>query len=142
MKILFIIPGSGDAFYCGNCFRDNLQASALRKAGHEVVIMPLYLPLKHQSFQADTPLFFPATTYFVAQKFFGEKKMPGWLKRITGSDSMLNMASSMSGTTSAEGMEEMTISMITGDDPAFREQVQQLIDWINHQEKPDIIHLS
>lgn len=142
MKVLFIIPGSGDSFYCGNCFRDNLQASALRKAGHDVIIMPLYLPLKHQSFQADTPLFFPATTYFVAQKFFGEKKMPGWLKRVTGSDSMLNMASSLSGTTSAEGMEEMTLSMITGDDPAFREQVQQLIDWVKNQEKPDIIHLS
>ena len=47
MKILFIVPGSGDSFYCGNCFRDNLQASALRKAGHEVIVMPLYLPLRH-----------------------------------------------------------------------------------------------
>lgn len=55
MKILFIVPGSGDSFYCGNCFRDNLQASALRKAGHEVIVMPLYLPLRHRSFQADTP---------------------------------------------------------------------------------------
>ena len=54
MKILFIVPGSGDSFYCGNCFRDNLQASALRKAGHEVIVMPLYQPLRHRSFQADT----------------------------------------------------------------------------------------
>ena len=45
MKILFIIPGSGDSFYCGNCFRDNLLANALRKAGHEVIIMPLYTRL-------------------------------------------------------------------------------------------------
>lgn len=142
MKILFIIPGAGDSFYCGNCFRDNLQASALRKAGHEVIIMPLYLPLKHESFQADTPLFFPATTYYTAQKFFSQKKMPKWLERLTGSDAMLNLASSMSGTTSAEGMEQMTLSMITGDDEAFKDQVTQLIDWIVNQEKPDIIHLS
>ena len=39
MKVLFILPGAGDSFYCGNCFRDNLQALALRKAGHDVVIM-------------------------------------------------------------------------------------------------------
>lgn len=90
MKILFIVPGSGDSFYCGNCFRDNLQASALRKAGHEVIVMPLYLPLRHRSFQADTPLFFPATTFYTAQKFFGKRKMPDWLKRITGSDTLLN----------------------------------------------------
>lgn len=142
MKILFIIPGSGDSFYCGNCFRDNLQATALRKAGHDVIIMPLYLPLKQKSFQADTPLFFPATTYYTAQKFFRQTPMPRWLQRVTGSDSMLNLASSLSGTTSAKGMEDMTLSMITGDDPAFREQVTLLIDWIKKEEKPDIIHLS
>ena len=46
MKVVYIIPGAGDSFYCGNCFRDNLQASALKKMGHDVIIMPLYLPLK------------------------------------------------------------------------------------------------
>ncbi|MDH6358486.1 glycosyltransferase family 4 protein [Parabacteroides sp. PF5-9] len=142
MKILFIIPGSGDSFYCGNCFRDNLQASALRKAGHEVIVMPLYLPLRHASFQADTPLFFPATTFYTAQKFFGKRKMPKWLERFTGSDRMLKVASSMSGTTSARGTEDMTLAMITGEDPAFTDQVNQLIEWLKSQDRPDIIHLS
>ena len=142
MKILFIMPGSGDSFYCGNCFRDNLQASALRKAGQDVIIMPLYLPLKYASFQADTPLFFPATTFYTAQMFFGKRKMPNWLARVTGSEKMLTMASSLSGTTSAEGMEKMTLSMITGDDPTFSDHINQLINWIKNHEQPDIIHLS
>jgi len=142
MKILFIIPGSGDSFYCGNCFRDNLQASALRKAGHEVIIMPLYLPLKFESFQGDTPLFFPATSYYVAQKFFGKRKMPNGLERIIGSSRMLDIASSLAGTTSAEGKEKITLSMITGDDPAFINYANQLISWIKDHETPDVIHLS
>lgn len=142
MKILFIIPGSGDSFYCGNCFRDNLQAAALRKAGHDVIIMPLYLPLRQPSFQADTPLFFPATTYYAAQKFFGKRHMPAWLARMMGSDTILKMAAGLSGTTSAGGTESMTLSMITGNDPAFFHQMTTLIDWIKNHEKPDIIHLS
>lgn len=142
MKILFIVPGSGDSFYCGNCFRDNLQALALRKAGHEVIVMPLYLPLKQESFRADTPLFFPATTFYTAQTFFGRRKMPGWLKRLTGSDALLRVASSMSGSTSAEGLEKMTLSMITGEDAAFQEMADQLIAWVKDREKPDVIHLS
>lgn len=142
MKILFILPGSGDSFYCGNCFRDNLQALALRKAGHEVVIMPLYLPLKQASFQGDVPLFFPATTYYVEQKMFGNRRMPSWMKRMLGSDTMLDMASSLSGTTSAEGMEDMTLSMIEGEGLAFEENVKQLIDWVKQTEKPDVIQLS
>ena len=142
MKILFILPGSGDSFYCGNCFRDNLQAMALRKAGHEVIIMPLYLPLKQGSFQDDVPLFFPATTYYVEQKMFGNHKMPTWLKRMLGADVLLDMASSLSGTTSAEGMEDMTLSMIEGEGLAFKENVKELIDWVKQVEKPDIIQLS
>ncbi|MDR1897671.1 MAG: glycosyltransferase family 4 protein, partial [Prevotellaceae bacterium] len=142
MKILFIVPGAGDAFYCGNCFRDNLHANALRKAGHDVVIMPLYLPLNHKSFKADTPLFFPAASFYVAQKFFSRKPMPRWMERILNSQRILNLASSFSGSTSAEGMEEMTLSMINGDDAVFNTQVAQLVEWIVNCEKPDIIHLS
>lgn len=142
MKILFILPGSGDSFYCGNCFRDNLQAQALRKAGHEVVVMPLYLPLKKTTLQDDVPLFFPATTYYVQQKMFDRYKMPEWMKRMLGAEALIGMASSLSGTTSATGMEGMTLSMIQGEGLAFEENVKQMIDWIKQDEKPDVIQLS
>lgn len=142
MKVLFIQPGSGDSYYCGNCFRDNLQALSLRKAGHEVIIMPLYLPLKRNTFQGDVPLFFPATTYYVEQKMFGNRKMPSWMKRMLGSETLLDLASSLSGTTSAEGMEGMTLSMISGEGLAFEDNVRMLIDWVKQTEKPDIIQLS
>ena len=141
MKVVYIIPGAGDSFYCGNCFRDNLQASALKKMGHDVIIMPLYLPLKNEAFKTNSPLFFPATTYFVAQKFFQKMAMPNWMQRLLGSDSMLNFASSMSGTTSAKGMEKMTMSMIEGDNPAFLKEVTQLTEWLKY-EKPDVVHIS
>src|SRR5215469_16208805 len=133
MKILLVIPGSGDTFYCGNCFRDNLHAQALRNAGQDVVIMPLYLPLTDKSFRADTPLFFPATSYYVSQKYFGEGKMPPIFEKILDSPSVLRLASSFSGTTSAKGMEQMTLSMIQGNDTCFAKQAEKLIDWIvNH----------
>jgi len=142
MKILFIIPGSGDSFYCGNCFRDNLQATALRHAGHEVIVMPLYLPLTDQVFQANTPLFFPATTTYIAHSFFRKRPIPKWMERLFGSKSALKFAASLAGSTSAEGMEDITLSMIYGDDNVFLEQVGSLINWIKNHERPDIIHFS
>jgi len=142
MKILLIIPGSGDTFYCGNCFRDNLYAQALRNAGQDVVIMPLYLPFTDKSFLADTPLFFPATSYYIAQKYFGKGKMPRIFEKILDSPSILRMASSLSGTTSAKGMEQITLSMIKGDDMNFAKQTEKLINWIVKHDRPDVIHLS
>ena len=142
MKILFIVPGSGDSFYCGNCFRDNLQANALRKAGHEVVVMPLYLPLNDASFRGDTPLFFPAVTLYVAYKYFKNRKMPRWIERILNSGRSLQMASSMSGATSSAGLENMTLSMIRGDDRIFMQHVGMIVDWLKSNDRPDVIHLS
>ncbi len=142
MKVLFIVPGSGDPFYCGNCFRDNLHANAIRKAGHDVIVMPLYLPLIHESFKGDTPLFFPATSFYVAQKFFTKRNMPKWLGNLLNTSAALDVAASFSGSTSAGGMEGLTLSMINGEGVAFNEQVKLLISWIENQEKPDIIHLS
>ena len=127
MKILFIVPGSGDPFYCGNCFRDNLQANALRKAGHEVVIMPFYLPLKDESFLGDTPLFFPAVSLFVARKYFKRKPMPRWMEKLLNADWSLNMAAAFSGATSSEGLEDMTLSMINGDDRVFHKYVGAMV---------------
>ncbi|MCL2683044.1 MAG: glycosyltransferase family 4 protein [Bacteroidales bacterium] len=142
MKILLIVPGSGDTFYCGNCFRDNLYAQALRNAGHDVTIMPLYLPLTDKSWHSSTPLFFPATSYYVAQKFFRKGKMPRFFETMLNSSFALRMASHFSGTTSAKGMEQMTLSMIKGDDKNFEKQTQKIIHWFEHQDRPDIIHLS
>ena len=142
MKILFIVPGAGDAFYCGNCFRDNLQANALRSAGHDVVIMPLYLPLKDPSFKADTPLFFPATSFFLSQKYYKKRSLPRWMGRILDSELVLKIAASLSGSTTSEGLENLTLSMIYGDDAAFRQQAQSIVNWIKDHERPDIIHLS
>lgn len=143
MKVLFITPGSGDGYYCGNCFRDNLQAQALQRAGHDVVMVPLYLPLKHiGSLQGNAPLFFPATTYYIAQKVFGNHKMPDWIKHLLESSKMLNLAAAMSGTTSSAGMEDMTLSMMEGEGTAFQEHVNQLIAWVKDVEHPDVIQLS
>jgi len=55
---------------------------------------------------------------------------------------MLDIAASFSGSTTSEGLEGLTLSMIYGDDDAFRKQVSNLVSWIKEHEQPDIIHLS
>ena len=142
MKILLIVTSSGDTFFCGNCLRDHLYAQALRRAGHDVVVMPLYLPLAGKSLRADTPLFFPATSYYVAQKYFGNREMPRIVEKALESPFMLRLAALFSGTTSAKGLEQMTLSMITGDNAHFAEQAEKLVDWVVGHGRPDVVHLS
>lgn len=140
MKILIISPGAGDSFYCGNCFRDSLQASALIRAGHDVTIMPLYLPMHHAT--DGVPIFFPAVSYYIEQAMFRKGNIPQWINRLASSKAFMNLASSLSGSTSAKGMESMTMSMITGDDGAFKRNITDMIEWIRKDGVPDVVHLS
>ena len=54
----------------------------------------------------------------------------------------LDLAASISGSTSANGMENMTMSMITGSDGAFKRNLADMIEWIKKDGAPDIVHLS
>ncbi|MBO7656057.1 MAG: glycosyltransferase family 4 protein [Kiritimatiellae bacterium] len=140
MKVLFITPGSGDGYYCANCFRDNLQAQALKRAGHDVSIAPLYLPLRHISpTRDDVPLFFPATAYYLERKT--GRALPAWLDRTLRSDAALGMAASLSGTTHAQGLEDLTLSMIEGNDETFARHMRELTEWIR-KDRPAIIQLA
>ena len=140
MKILFISPSAGDTYYCGNCFRDNLLAQALLKEGHDVIIMPLYLPMKIST--EGVPVFFPATSYYLEQALFKKGQMPSWMRKAIGSEKMLGLAASLSGTTSAAGMEGMTMSMIEGQDGAFRKNMEDMVAWMRSEGLPDVVHLS
>ena len=40
MKLVQLTPGAG-AMYCGNCLRDNALVGALRRLGHDALMVPL-----------------------------------------------------------------------------------------------------
>jgi len=142
MKIVFITPGSGDTFYCGNCLRDNLYAQSLRRAGHDVTILPLYLPIEGANAGEKKPIFFAAAAHYVSCTVAGQRPLPKWLKKLLSAKPVMSLASSMSGTTSPVGLEKMTLSMIYGNDKAFLSEASALVNWIEQHGKPDVIHIA
>ena len=68
LKIIHIIPGSGGSFYCGNCLRDSKYFDAFRKMGHDVVKIPMYLPLFSDEHDiSDVPVFYGAISIYLKQ---------------------------------------------------------------------------
>ena len=45
MRVAHLAAGAG-GMYCGSCMHDNRLAAALRAAGRDVLLMPLYTPLR------------------------------------------------------------------------------------------------
>jgi len=67
--------------------------------------------------------------------------MPSWMTRFFNSSFFLNYAAKKAGSTRADGLEEMTISMLNGIEGNQKEELQELLDFLSN-EKPDIVHLS
>jgi glycosyltransferase involved in cell wall biosynthesis len=143
MKIINIVPGFGGTFYCGNCLRDSAFVKSLNKAGHDAITLPIYLPLSVDNRQdtSEVPVFYGAVNLYLKQRFPFLRKMPVWLKNVFNSNWILRYAAKKAGSTRATGLEDMTISMLQGDEGYQKEELEQLVNFIAH-EKPDVVHLS
>jgi glycosyltransferase involved in cell wall biosynthesis len=143
LKIIHIIPGSGGSFYCGNCLRDSKFFEALRRDGHDVVKVPMYLPIFSDEHDLnDIPVFYGAVSIYLKQLFPVFRKAPGWLDNLLNSRPVLKLAASQAGSTRAKGLEEMTISMLQGEHGKQHEELDRMTDWMKDHFKPDVIHLS
>ncbi len=144
MKIVHIVPGSGNTFYCQNCMRDNTLVTALRNRGHDVTAIPMYLPLfvDDNEFEDETPVFYGAINTYLKQVMPIYRKAPVWLEKVFDSRFLLKLAAKKSGSTDAAGLEDMTISMIMGEEGNQSSELDHLISWLRDHAKPDVVHLS
>jgi glycosyltransferase involved in cell wall biosynthesis len=145
MKIIQITPGSGDNFYCENCLRDQALVRTLFAQGHEILMVPLYLPIKLDSpkVSIDAPIFYGGINVYLQQKLGLFRKTPRWLDRLFDSRAILSRVSKKAGMTRSRDLEETTISMLRGENGYQAKELDRLIEWLsNDNEKPDVIILS
>jgi len=143
MNIIQIIPGSGGSFYCGNCLRDSKYVDALRNLGHQVIKIPMYLPLFSDEHDiTDIPIFYGAISTYLKQVYPIFRKAPKWIDNLLNSKPMMKMAASMAGSTRAKGLEDMTISMLLGEQGEQKDELDKMVNWIAEHCKPDVIHIS
>jgi glycosyltransferase involved in cell wall biosynthesis len=145
MKIVYLITGSGGSFYCGNCYRDMIYLRAIRKVpGTTASAIPLYLPPDKSNIETglDKNVFFGAISMYLREKVPFLRNMPVFLDKLVDSGPMLKMAAARAGTTRTEGLEQMTLNMIRGENAFPEKELKRLVDYLVKDGKPDIIHLS
>src|SRR5690606_9656865 len=115
MRIVQLTPGAG-GMYCGNCLRDNALVAALRRLGHPVTLLPLYLPLKtDEADQSDgAPIFFGGINVYLEQKAPVFRRMPRWLHDLLASPRLLRWVGTAAARTRPEQVGDMTLSMLRG----------------------------
>src|SRR5882672_10368387 len=143
MNIIQLTPGAG-AMFCGNCFRDNALVAVLRKMGHEVTMVPLYLPLTldETDQSSGTPIFFSGINVYLEQKSELFRQAPGWIRNLLASRPLLRWASGRAAKTRASDLGDLTLSMLRGEEGKQVRELEDLIAWLKTQPQPDVICLS
>ncbi len=144
MKIIYIATGAAN-MYCGSCMHDNALAAALKAAGEDVSLFPLYTPMRlDEESVGEQRIFYGGIKAYLLQKY----PRPGWgrdlLLWLAGSQAILRLMPrfDIGSAVDPKANAEMTISILKGEEGNQRELLQELIRWIKSTYRPDLIHIT
>ncbi len=144
MRVIHILAGAGGKYDCPNCRRDRALIGALKSHDVKMVPVSLYLPLllDPAELEVNAPVFFGAINIYLQEKSGFFRKTPRFLDALWDLNPLLKLAGEMGQSTEAKGLEELTISMLQGEEGRQKKEVKRLVDWLKTEGKPDVVHLS
>ncbi len=142
MKIVHLLTGAG-GMYCGSCLQGNTLAAALREAGEDVLLVPVYTPLRtdEQDVSVDRVVFGGVNVY-LQQHSALFRHTPWSLDRLLDRPGLLRWLSRRGLSTRPERLGALTVSMLRGEEGRQRKELEKLIYWLRKEIRPELVHLS
>jgi glycosyltransferase involved in cell wall biosynthesis len=142
LKIVFLTAGAA-GMYCGSCMHDNALAKAMRSLGDDVLLQPVYTPIRTDSVDiASEGVFLGGIQVYLLQQFpllrFVPRGMRSWLDR----PGMITAATRNAVGTDPAKLGGLTLSMLRGEHGRQASEVERLVHWLETEIRPDAIILS
>ena len=142
MKVLHLSAGAGP-MYCGSCLHSNTLAAALSKLGVEVLLVPVYTPLRTDEESASSDrLAMGGVNVYLQQTWGSLGWLPRFVRRLLDRPGLVRWLARRGTRTRPERLGPLTVSVLRGHEGRLRELVGELAGWIADQVRPDVIHLS
>lgn len=142
MRVLEIVAGAG-GMYCGSCLHSNTLARALREQGIDVMLVPVYTPLRtDEESAASVPVAFGGISVYLQQLSPIFRHAPRWLDRLLDHPRVIDRLTRNAGGTQPEKLGPMTVSMLRGEEGNQRREFGKLLAGMEPGFQPDVIHLS
>ncbi|MDC0935886.1 glycosyltransferase family 4 protein [Pirellulales bacterium] len=142
MKIAYLAAGAA-GMYCGSCLHDNTLAAALLARGEDVVLVPIYTPIRTDETDVSLPrVFFGGINAYLQQKLPLFRYTPRWLDNLFDHPTLLRVLAGRGAAVDPAKLGAMTVSMLRGEEGNQRKELDKLVDWLLDEIRPDAVHLS
>lgn len=137
---LVYLTAGGAGMFCGSCMHDNTLARALARQGVDLLLTPLYTPIRTDEENASIDrVFFGGINVYLQQKIPLLRRAPEFIDRIFDQPWLLRLATSFGIETDAKQLGAMTVSMLRGARGFQRKEVLKLCRWLADEVRPDLI---
>lgn len=128
MKVAYLTAGAG-GMYCGSCMRDNTLAAALLRSGRDVVLIPVYSPIRtDEADVSQSCVFYGGINIFLQQRSGLFRHTPRLFDRLLDYPPLLRLAMKSVGATMPSDVTPLIISILQGEDGFQRKELARLID--------------
>lgn len=139
---LCILAAGAGGMYCGSCLRDNALASALKRRGHDVSLIPLYTPLRTESASAAIPeQFYGGVNVYLqhATRFF--RHTPRVIDWLFDRPWLLNLAGKMGSQTSPAKLAGLTVDILHAEEGPATKELHRLVHFLKEHVRPQVVTL-
>ena len=128
MKIAYITAGAAGMF-CGSCMHDNTLVAALRRSGHDALLIPTYTPIRtdEEDVSQQPRLLRRHQRLPAAEARASSATRPGSSTACSTSRRLLRWVSRFAVKTQAEELGDLTVSMLEGEHGQQRKEIDKLV---------------
>lgn len=141
MNISILAAGAG-GMYCGSCMRDNTLATALKRQGHQVTLIPLYTPLRTDSPGASiSEVYYGGVNVYLQHATRVFRHTPRALDWLFDRPWILNAAGSLGAQASPHKLASLTTDVLRGEGGHAAKELGRLVEFLRVHVKPQVVSL-
>ncbi|HZZ30099.1 MAG TPA: glycosyltransferase family 4 protein [Pirellulales bacterium] len=142
LRIVYLTAGAATR-YCGSCLHDNGLAKALAELGEDILLVPAYTPLRTDEENVSlNRVFFGGVNVYLQQNSSVFRHTPWFLDRWFDSPKFLNWLAQRSAGMEFAKLGALTVSTLQGEQGRQRKELEKLLQWLEQEGRPEVIHLS
>jgi len=140
VKVAYLAAGAGE-MYCGSCMHDNRLAATLIEQGRDVVLIPLYTPLRtDEPDVSQRRVFYGGLNVYLQQVATLFRHTPWFFDRLLDTRALLRSVGRLASGTRPEALGALTLSVLRAEHGAQRKELGKLIGGLRRL-NPDLVYL-